>query len=508
MPRWFVKGDVDGFFGLWMDNLINLLLIVSLLKGVLGFPDSLIFGRVLPAAALSILGGNLFYAWQARRLAAREGRDDVTAVPYGINTVTLFAFIFFVMLPVKLQTGSAEAAWRAGLAACFVSGAIETIGSLVGERIRRLAPRAALLSALGGIALTFLAMDFAFRIWERPLLSMVPLAIILLQYFGGFRLPLGLPGGLVAVATGVLLSLLIEGVPGDVPAPLGLALPSLATGPLLGALFGPLSRDFLAISVPMGLMTLVGSLMVLESAAAAGDRFEAGSSLAVNGAGSLLAACLGSCFPTTLYIGHPGWKAMGARAGYSALNGAVVTLLCCTGSIASLSKIIPGEALFALMLWIGLMMVTQTFQAVPARHGTAVAIGFMPAIAAWGLLMVQSSLRAAGTSLWKVGEEAFARGGFHLKGMIVLERGFIFTSILITSMVAKLVDGEPKQAAGWALAAAALSWFGVIHAWRITPAGVVNSLGWGTAPGMAAGYLLVAGLFFAFSLTSFEKRAP
>ena len=72
MSKWFVKGDIDGFFGLWMDNLINLLLIVSFLKGLLGFSDSLIFGRVLPAAALSLLGGNLFYAWQARRLAARD----------------------------------------------------------------------------------------------------------------------------------------------------------------------------------------------------------------------------------------------------------------------------------------------------------------------------------------------------------------------------------------------------------------------------------------------------
>jgi len=118
---WLVKGDIDGFFGLWMDNLVQLLLIVSLLKGVLGFPDALIFGQVLPAAALSILGGNLFYAWQAHRLAEREGRDDVTALPYGINTVSLFAFVFFVMLPVKISTGSAEAAWRAGIAACFVA---------------------------------------------------------------------------------------------------------------------------------------------------------------------------------------------------------------------------------------------------------------------------------------------------------------------------------------------------------------------------------------------------
>ncbi|NIN35039.1 MAG: NCS2 family permease, partial [Gammaproteobacteria bacterium] len=64
-----------------------------------------VFTRILPAAALSILLGNLYYAWQARRLAIQEQRDDVTALPYGINTVSLFAHIFLVMLPVKLMTG-------------------------------------------------------------------------------------------------------------------------------------------------------------------------------------------------------------------------------------------------------------------------------------------------------------------------------------------------------------------------------------------------------------------
>ena len=377
----------------------------------------------------------------------------MTAMPYGLNTVTLFAFIFFVMLPVKLKTGSAEAAWKAGLAACFVSGVIETAGALAGAWIRRIAPRAALLSALGGIALTFIAMDFTFRIWENPLLSMIPLGIILIHYFGGFRFPFGVPGGLVAVAVGVVLSAVIRGFPDGIPAPVGLALPSFAFGPLSDALFGPLAWDYLAVSIPMGLMTLVGSLMCLESASAGGDNFETGSSLAVNGAGSLLAACLGSCFPTTIYIGHPAWKAVGARSGYSAMNGVVMTILCLTGSIAALSKIIPGEALFALMLWIGVMMLTQAFQAVPKNHGPAVAIGLIPAIAAWGLLMVESALRGAGTNLWKVGQDAFAKVGFHLVGMLTLERGFLFTSIIMTAIVAKLVDKEPKQGgrmgAGW-----------------------------------------------------------
>jgi len=83
--RLFVRGDLDGFFGLALDNLVQLLLIDSLCRFVLDFPPELLYGRVLPGAAVSLLVGNLFYAWQAHRLAARTGRDDVTALPYGIT---------------------------------------------------------------------------------------------------------------------------------------------------------------------------------------------------------------------------------------------------------------------------------------------------------------------------------------------------------------------------------------------------------------------------------------
>ena len=101
-PRWWVPGDLDGFLGLGLDNLIQLLLIVSLCRAVLGYPDSLIFGVILPATGISMLAGNLAYALQARRLALQDGNSDRTALPFGINTVSLFAFVFLVMLPVKL----------------------------------------------------------------------------------------------------------------------------------------------------------------------------------------------------------------------------------------------------------------------------------------------------------------------------------------------------------------------------------------------------------------------
>jgi len=76
--RWFVRGDVDGFFGLALDNLVQLLVLTELCRTVLGFPDALIAGRILPGAAVSLLVGNAFYGWQAMRLARATGRTMVS----------------------------------------------------------------------------------------------------------------------------------------------------------------------------------------------------------------------------------------------------------------------------------------------------------------------------------------------------------------------------------------------------------------------------------------------
>src|ERR1044072_8209884 len=154
--NWFVRGDIDGFFGLALDNLVQLLLIDTLCRTVLGFPPELLYGRVLPAAAISILVGNVAYALQARPLPPRPGRTGVCALPYGINTVSLFAHVFLVMLPAKAlaeRAGAADpvrVAWQAGLLATFASGVVELGGGFVAETVRQATPRAALLATPAG----------------------------------------------------------------------------------------------------------------------------------------------------------------------------------------------------------------------------------------------------------------------------------------------------------------------------------------------------------------------
>src|SRR5512138_519743 len=211
MP-WLVRGDVDGFFGLALDNLVQLLLVDALCRTVLGFPAALVHGRILPAAAVSILVGNAFYAWQARGLARRTGRSDVCALPYGINTVSLFGHVFLVMLPAKLAAQAAGAAdpaalaWQAGLLACLGSAVIEIAGAFVAERVRRATPRAALLATLAGIALGFISLGFLFRTFARPIVGLATLGVVLLTYFGHVRFKGRIPGGLVAIALGTLLA--------------------------------------------------------------------------------------------------------------------------------------------------------------------------------------------------------------------------------------------------------------------------------------------------------------
>lgn len=533
----FVKRDLDGFFGLFIDNLVQLLLIVALCEQTCGMNTvegaRLLYQMILPGAAVSILAGNLAYAWQAHRLARLEGRSDVTALPYGINTPSLLVYVFFVMAPVYQKTQSADAAWRMGLLACLGSGVIEFFGSFIAEQIRRRTPRAALLSTLAGIAVGFIAMKFALEIFDRPLVAMLPLAIILITYFSRIPFPLGLPGGLIAVALGTACAWLIPFVlPGSWGEPVmstaavskalevrGWYLPQFV-GPLLWELLSKPEEwiGFLSVIVPMGLFNVIGSLQNIESAEAAGDRYHTATSLAINGVGTISAALFGSCFPTTIYIGHPGWKGLGARAGYSTLNGLAVTAICLTGTVALINSVVPMQAGIAIVLWIGIIITAQAFQATPGEHAPAVAIGLFPAIAAWGATVMIGALFVAGGRTAQellTADRAANVNGFLIHGLLIMERGYIFTCMILAAISALLIDRKFFAAATWSAVGAFCAGIGLTHAYQLSGnivdyqfAFVPTAKGFMAfhATGIAVGYIFFAIVFVAFGI--YHRRHP
>jgi AGZA family xanthine/uracil permease-like MFS transporter len=501
---WFVKGDLDGFFGLFIDNLLQLMLIGVLCRFVCGFPADFITSVILPGAAISILIGNLFYGWQARMVAFKTGRRDTTALPFGINTPSLVAYVFLIMGPVYRETGNWQLAWQAGLFATLVSGVMEAAGAFIGDWMRKHTPRAALLSALAGIAITFIAMGFILQIFASPLIAILPMMLILISYASRIRWPLSLPGGFLAVIIGVSVAWILRSLgwisfttPQDAYT-FGFHAPHFMPGDALSLMTSPLGWKYMAIIVPMGLFNVIGSLQNLESAEAGGDRYETKPSLLTNGIGTLVAGFFGSPFPTTIYIGHPGWKAMGARGGYSILNGVVITLLCLFGGLTLILKVIPIECTLGILLWIAIIITAQSFQEIPKPHALAVALGLIPSFAAWMLLQIETTLRVAGSSLFAMWDKFGP--DLYIKGVVALSQGFILTSMVLSAATVFMIDRNFLKAAYWMFAGAALSAIGLIHAYTITPAGIENKFGWMAAPDFAVMYaltgLVLIGLHF------------
>jgi AGZA family xanthine/uracil permease-like MFS transporter len=224
----------------------------------------------------------------------------------------------------------------------------------------------------------------------------------------------------------------------------------------------------------------------------------------VNGASTVVAAMLGSCFPTTLYIGHPGWKALGARAGYSVLNGAFVTAVALSGTLSWIVWAVPIDAGLAIVIWIGVIISAQAFQAVPREHAPAVVMGLLPGIAAWGVLMAKAGLRAAGVGapggppLSEAVVDAFQRSDVWMRGGFALDQGFIFTAMILSAGTVMIIERRFLRASAWFAAGAVLSATGLVHSFRLTGQDAVLHL----APAWpyAAGYAFVAALLAAAPL--------
>ena len=500
---WFTKGDLDGFFGLFIDNLLQLMLIGYLCKTACGFPMDFLTIQVLPGAAISILLGNLFYAWQARELAISSRRNDVTALPFGVNTVSLIAFIFFIMSPIYQETKDYRLAWQAGLLACLLNGLMEIGGAYVGDWLRKHTPRAALLCALAGIALTFIAMDFIFQIFANPMIGILPTFLILVSYASRIKWPFSLPGGFLAVVVGTLLYWTFHAInPTFVTS-------DMSTDPINWAFYPPkpVFHDlwpflvssgwkYLAVIFPMGIFNVIGSIQNLESAEAAGDSYDSKPSLLTNGIATILACFLGSPFPTTIYIGHPGWKAMGARHGYSILNGIVIAALCLFGGVTFFLHFVPRECIFGILLWIAIIITAQAFMEIPKEHSLAVAFGLIPIFASYCLYLIKNTLAVAGTPLNLAFADKLTDAKFFIRGLIILDQGSILTSMIFAAIMVFLIDRKFERAAWWTFTASLFSFIGLIHSYHFTDTGVQSGFGtiW-VAARFGLMYLLVGGIF-------------
>src|SRR5216110_3372257 len=435
-PKLWTPGDWNAFFGFGTNILVNMLVLTGLLRFVVKMPDSLVFGRILPALGLMMCLSTMYYAWLAYRLAQQTGRNDVCALPSGVSVPHMFIVTFVIMLPITLKTGDPVKGWSAGLVWVFFQSFILMIGGFIAPIVRRITPRAALLGTLAGVSVTFISMRPALEMYMTPQIGLVCFAIILASWFGGVKYWRGMPAGLIAIAVGMVIAwgsnlfglnlggLSVKGL-GDAFASFGFSVPIPAVGQVFSGF------EFLGIilvtAIPFGIYDLVEAMDNVESAEAAGDAYPTTRVLTADGVVSLIGCLMGNPFINAVYIGHPGWKAMGGRIGYSAATGVAVILLSWLGVISVMVSVIPVVAISPILLYIGMLIGAQAFQETPKHHAPAIILALIPHLAAWCKTLMDGALTAAGTNAAAIGFDKLGQVGVLYQGLEVLGGGAILS---------------------------------------------------------------------------------
>ncbi|WP_439817794.1 hypothetical protein [Zavarzinia sp. CC-PAN008] len=508
-PVLWAPGDWNAFFGFGTNILTNMLVLTGLLRFVLQMPDDLVFGRILPAAGLMMALSTGYYAWLAYRLARQTGRTDVCALPSGISVPHMFIVVFVIMLPILNTTKDPVMAWEAGLTWVFVQSFILMIGGFIAPVIRRITPRAALLGTLAGVSIAFISMRPALEMFMTPVIGVICFGVILAAWFGGLRYPRGVPAGLVAIVVGMAIAwastllgfnfggLTVEGVGASV-ASFGFALPIPAVDHVFHGF--QFIGVILVTAIPFGIYDLVEAMDNVESAAVAGDSFPTTQVLTADGAISLVGCLMGNPFINAVYIGHPGWKSMGGRIGYSAATGVMVLVLAWFGILPLLLALVPVVAISPILLYIGMLIGAQAFQETPRSHAPAIVLALVPHLAAWGKLQIDNALGAAGTSAAQVGLDKLAATGVLYHGLEVLGGGSILGGLILGAIAVFIIERDMTRAAAFALAGAVLTFFGFMHG---------ESIGFGHSPVLALAYVMVAGFLFASGrLATLSPRPP
>jgi adenine/guanine/hypoxanthine permease len=324
--------------------------------------------------------------------------------------------------------------------------------------------------------------------WEVPWIGLVCFALVLIAWTANIRLPGGIPGGLAAVVVGSVIGWIVSLVGwSDYMQPsavaksfeqFGLRIPLFSADVWQGlAQVAPL----LVTAIPLGIYNFTEAMNNVESAAAAGDNYNLRKVLLADGVGAIVGSMLGSPFPPAVYIGHPGWKAVGGRIGYSLATGIAIAIVCFLGLTALLLALIPLVAILPILLYIGLVIGAQAFQVSPKNHAPAVVLALIPNIAEWAKTQIDGALAAAGTSAAQVGAAKLASTGVLYRGLESLGGGSVLAGMILGAIAVFIIDGRLKVAAFWAFAGAILAYVGLIHG---------AQLGWAVSPLVALGYAL------------------
>lgn len=479
----FKKSDLDASIGVFFDGFSKVIVSVAILMGTFKLDSKVVFGTMMPGLLMSILilNGGLWLLY--RHLAKKRGDAGLTAIPAGVQAGRMFIWLFSIMLPVFNATGDAMLAFKVGVLAHFIGGAVFVIGAFVVPLILKIVPAGALFGSLAGGAMAFLILQSMNGVLAMPLVGWISLMVLFVIYLG--KIKVKLPAALIAIVIGACIawatgSMSFSAVTNSF-ASLGFYLPKFTFWIFSPEVFKNM-LPFLPIIIVFSLNEVITGIQAVEQARECGDDyFDTTKPLVISGVASMIGALFGSPLSVGLYWGYPGWKKMESGTGYHLGIVVLYALVGLTGLSAIITAFIPEAVVLPILVFVGISSYSQAFEVVKKKYFPAVIMASIPVIMDF---MVDNIAEGA------------------LPGFKAFDPGSAFVGLIVGSVFVFIIDNKWKNAAIVNIVALALTGIGMIH----SPALLLTE-GYAPDMGFVAAYAVLTVAFLVMHFLKFNQKA-
>lgn len=479
----FKKSDLDASIGVFFDGFSKVIVAIAILVGTFQLDNATVFGTMMPGVLVSVivLNGGLWLYY--RHIAKQRGDAGLTAIPAGLQAGRMFIWLYSIMLPVFNSTGDAMMAFKVGVFAHFIGGAVFVIGAFVVPKLLKIVPAGALFGSLAGGAMAFLILQSLDGVLKMPLVGWISLIVLFVIYLG--KVNTKLPAALIAIVVGAVIAFATGamgfGAVADSFQNVGFYLPKFT--------FGIFSPDVMAATIPFlpiiivfSINEVITGIQAVEQAKECGDTFFTTTKpLVISGVASMVGALFGSPLAVGLYWGYPGWKKMNSGTGYHLGIVILYALVGLTGLTAIINAFIPEATVLPILVFVGISSYAQAFDVVKSKYYPAVIMASVPVAVEFIINNV-------------------AEGG--LAGLAMYKPGSAFIGLIVGCLFVFIIDNNWRNAAITSVIAVGLTAIGMIH----SPS-IVLTEGYVFETNFIIAYAICAVGFLIMHLIKFNHKA-
>ncbi|MCX8514818.1 MAG: hypothetical protein RL017_949 [Pseudomonadota bacterium] len=517
--QWYGRGEVSAAATIIFDILSVMTFVSIILEFGYNFPADVVLQYIIPGAVVGVIIGNVAYIWLSFKLA-KKTHKQVTAMPFGLDAPSGIGFAVCIVGPSyqllfnQLHDAHLAAimAWQISVFCLFIIGLIKLFSSIFVVKIKATIPKAALLGAIGGVAIALIGFIPLISIFRNPLIGVLSFAIVFMTMFGRIKLPFRVPGIPAAIILGTMLYyiLLPTGLVGEHVSNMGninLSLPHIDL-----SFFKYLNQTikFIHLIIPFALLVIFGAMSSVESANCLGENYNIRDVVIIDSLATIVSSLCGGVVQTTPYAGFPAYKKFHAHSGYLLYTVIIVGIGGLFNIVGMIVSTVPEAVIAPVLLYVAFEISQQGFLHSEHKYYPVLILSFFPSIAKLLQIKLTDGSLIDPSKLDKMNlMNIYPTISEHLS-IIMLGNGFIITGMLWGALLYFIMERKWKNSFMCTVILSVFSFFGIIHSIYISGETYIPS----SLPAsirhipiaLALGYLIFGVLILLLSLLKDNKK--